>query len=87
MQYLGDSYTDNFGDFSLRPVKDNKLDPFTVFNFDMTYKLRNLLGLGAVDMKLQINNLFDKLYASLGEGDEFFPAAERNAFFSLQFDL
>lgn len=86
-QYSGDQYTDNFGDLSIRPIKDNKVDAFSVVNFDMTYKIPNLLGLSSIDAKLQINNLFDKLYATHGEGDEFFPAAERNAFFSLQFNL
>ncbi len=87
MQCSGDKYTDNFGDLEVRSVKDNKVDAFTVFNFDLTYKIPALFGLSSIDAKLQINNLFDKLYANQGEGSEFFPAAERNAFFSLQFNL
>ncbi len=87
MQYSGDKYTDNFGDLAIRPVKDNKVDPFTVFNFDLSYKLPAVLGLSSIDLKFQVNNLFDKLYATHGEGSEFFVAAERNAFFSLQFNL
>jgi outer membrane receptor protein involved in Fe transport len=40
-----------------------------------------------LELQIQVNNLFNRLYASHGEGDEFFPAAERNIFASLRFGL
>ena len=87
MQYSGDKYTDNFGDLAIRPYKDNKVDDYVVFNFDVSYKLSDILGIRGIIAKLQINNIFNKLYATHGEGNEFFPAAERNAFFSINLDL
>ena len=43
----------------------------------------------AKDLQLfiQVNNLFDNLYASYGIGKEFFPAAERNYLFGIKLGL
>jgi outer membrane receptor for ferric coprogen and ferric-rhodotorulic acid len=41
----------------------------------------------SVEAKLQVNNLFDVLYASYGEGDQFFVGAERNVFFQITVSL
>jgi iron complex outermembrane receptor protein len=43
--------------------------------------------LHGIELRLQVNNLFDALYALYGVGDEFFPAAERNFFASLKVEL
>jgi outer membrane receptor for ferric coprogen and ferric-rhodotorulic acid len=37
----------------------------------------------SLEVKLQVNNLFDTLYAMYGEGEQFFVGAERNAFLNL----
>jgi hypothetical protein len=37
----------------------------------------------SLEIRLQVNNLFDALYATYGEGEQFFVAAERNAFLNL----
>jgi len=40
-----------------------------------------------VELQLQVNNVLNKLYVAHGEGDAFFPAAERNVFLGLQVEL
>jgi len=80
-QHVGNQFTTNFEDEEL------KVDSYSVFNFIGGYRLSNLLGVPSVELRLQVNNVFDALYAAHGEGDEFFPAAERNAFFSVEIDL
>jgi iron complex outermembrane receptor protein len=87
MQHSGDKYSDNYGSLANRPVIDNKVDPFTVFNLDASYNLKNVFNASSINFKLQINNLFNKLYATHAEGKEFFPAAERNMFFVIQLDI
>jgi iron complex outermembrane receptor protein len=87
MQHSGDKYSDNYGNLANRPVMDNKVDPFTVFNFDASYNIKNIFNASNINLKLQINNLFNKLYATHAEGKEFFPAAERNMFFVIQLDI
>jgi hypothetical protein len=37
----------------------------------------------ACEARVQVNNIFDTLYAAYGEGAEFFVAAGRHAFFDL----
>ncbi len=80
-KYVGDFYTDNFN------LERRKVDSYMVFDLVAGYKIEKLLGLKNVELKLQVNNLFNKLYAASGVGDEFYPAAERNYFVSLGFDL
>ena len=41
----------------------------------------------SLEVQIQVSNLFNRIYASHGEGDEFFPGAERNVFASLRFGL
>jgi hypothetical protein len=46
-----------------------------------------LFGCQHIKLRAQINNLFNALYASGGNGDEFFPAAERSLFVGLELGL
>jgi iron complex outermembrane receptor protein len=96
LQYVGDQFTDNFGDMKTAVVNnktyelrtyDNKVDAYTVVNLTASYRVAEVFGLNGVELKLQVNNLFDKLYAMYGNGTEFFPAAERNAFVGLSINL
>ena len=80
-QHVGESFTDNFED------PERKVDPYTVFNFLAGVKFPQVAGLKDIELRFQINNLLDALYASHGEGYEFFPAAERNVFASLKVNL
>jgi iron complex outermembrane receptor protein len=70
-KYVGAFYTDNLRD----PGRRN--DAFVVVNGDATHALT--LG-GGVDLllRLEVRNMLNRLYTSGGEGEAFFPAAERN---------
>jgi len=77
-RHVGAFYTD----FTQNALRRN--DAFTVFGLDVSYTLANVLGLNLVRVRGQVNNLFNALYSASGVGDEFFPAAERNMFVSLE---
>lgn len=76
-RYAGRFYTDNFRNES------NTVDPFVVVNAWASYLIGGASGMPSLEVKLQVNNLFDTLYAAHGEGDRFFVGAERNAFLNL----
>jgi hypothetical protein len=81
LQYVGNQYTDNF------QRSDRMVDPYTVLNGFLTYRLSDLFGLRGFEFRLQINNILNKLFVTHGEGDEFFPAATRNIFAAITVDL
>jgi len=99
LQYVSDQFTDNFENMRQVTVNgnsyqvfdyDNKVDPYTVVNLWFSYKFGSaigVIGLNGLELKLQVNNLFDNLYATHGESGEFFPAAERNFFLSVNLDI
>ncbi len=64
---------------------DNKLDSYSVLNFDLNYTLRSFYFFKEVFFKFQIRNVLNNLYAAGAEGAEFFPAAERNYFLGIEF--
>mgnify|MGYP003853501281 FL=1 len=85
-RYVGAHYTDNFGprlSEYLQQVpgvvryRDNRVEPYFVANASVAYTLRDVVGLRAVRLRLQVNNMFNSLFAWSGNGAEFFPAAER----------
>ena len=80
-RYVGRQYTDNF------KTADHSVDPYGVCDAWASYTFPELLSKVSVEAKLQVNNLFNRLYAAYGEGDEFFVAAERNAFFNLSITI
>lgn len=80
-RYTGKQYTDNFANES------RSVDPAFVVNGLLSWSVPNTgAGIGW-EAKLQVNNIFDRLHAAYGEGDDFFVAAGRNAFFSLSLSL
>lgn len=81
MQYAGKQYTDNFKN------AQNAVDPYTVFNGMMGYTFTRGSRLGGLSLQLHVQNLFDKLYIMHGEGEEFFPAAERQIFVNAKYEL
>jgi iron complex outermembrane receptor protein len=81
MTHVGDRFTDNF------EREDRKADAYIVINAIAGTRLKDAAGLRLVEVRFQLNNLLDALYASHGEGDEFFPAAERNFFASVKISL
>ena len=74
-KYVGDFYTDNFN------LESRKVDAYKVFDVTMGYRFGNF------EVKVQINNIFNELYAASGVGDEFYPGAERNYFVSFAFEF
>jgi iron complex outermembrane receptor protein len=95
-RYVGVHYTDNFGPNlgqylqqvpQLVRYRDNRVDPYFVANASLLYTLRNALGVGAVRFRLQVNNMFNRLFAWSGNGAEFFPAAERLWLAGLEVEL
>jgi iron complex outermembrane receptor protein len=81
MKYVGAFYTDNLKN------ENNKVDPYTVFDFDGSYSLPALLDNTGIAVTLKVQNLFNKLYMAGGQGDQFFPAAERSYFLGLAVNL
>lgn len=97
---VGEFRTDNFGDMlntnqvlikHLRDkwayYADNKVDSYNIYNLDLSYTFRKICFGESFKVQLQVNNLFNKLYAAGGEGQEFFPAAERNVFVGFELGL
>ncbi|MCZ6776385.1 MAG: TonB-dependent receptor, partial [Ignavibacteria bacterium] len=76
-RYVGKLYTDNFKD------EANTVDPFFVSDAWTSYTFAHVIDNVDVEAKLQVNNIFNRLYAAYGEGDAFFVGADRNVFFNL----
>ncbi|MGD0036715.1 MAG: TonB-dependent receptor [Bacteroidota bacterium] len=79
-KYVGSFYTDN--------TKNNLLknDAYTVVNSMLSYRFT--LGSDVfLTVRGEIRNLFDALYTMSGEGNEFFPAAERNYILGMSLQL
>ncbi len=70
-RYVGPFYTDNFS------LERDRNDGFTVFDGEIIYKI---VAPGGVSFALrgEVHNIFNRLYFLSGEGNAFFPAAERN---------
>ena len=77
-RFSGKMYTDNFASES------RTVDPFTVLNFNLNWKL-NTIGLDGITLQVQLNNLLDNRYLAYGEGDSYFPAATRNGFIGIRY--
>jgi iron complex outermembrane receptor protein len=79
-KYVGNFYTDNTKNDLL------KNDAYVVFNAQAIYKF-NLASDIKMSFRAGINNLFDALYTMSGQGEEFFPAAERNYILGVSLQL
>jgi iron complex outermembrane receptor protein len=80
-RFVGRQHTDNLND------ERRTVDPYFVADFQASYLFDRVISDVSVEAKVQVNNLFDVLYAAYGEGDQFFVGAERNAFFNLSIKL
>ncbi|NUO81146.1 TonB-dependent receptor [candidate division KSB1 bacterium] len=80
VQHVGKQYTDNYKN------EQNTVAAYTVFHGDFGYEFQRgpLTGLS---LQLHAQNLFDRLYISHGESEEFFPAAERQVFMSVKYEF
>ncbi|GAB4337217.1 MAG: TonB-dependent receptor [Calditrichia bacterium] len=81
LQHVGEQYTDN------TESEELKVDAYTVANGMIGYHLKNLAGIKEIELQFHLRNIFNKLYITHGEGDEFFPAAERNFFVNTRVSL
>jgi outer membrane receptor protein involved in Fe transport len=88
LQHVGEFYTDNFQNpRKASPNPNRTVDAYTVVHGWIAYRVP-IGALGKdLEARVQVNNLFNAYYATHGEGDEFFPAADRNIFASLRLDL
>jgi iron complex outermembrane receptor protein len=79
-KYVGSFYTDNFKN------EDNKNDAYTVFNGEVLYRLPKVFDT-QVQVRAEVRNILNNLYFASGDGNAFFPAAERNYLVGLTLDL
>lgn len=70
-KYVGSFYTDNFKNSA------NRNDAYSVTNVESFYTLP-AFGDAHISLRGEIRNVFNTLYHQSGEGEFFFPAAERN---------
>ena len=80
-RFVGKQYTDNF------ESESNTVDPSFVSDAWVAYRLADALDESWLEARVQVNNMFDVLYAAYGEGDQFFVGAERNVFLSITIGL
>jgi iron complex outermembrane receptor protein len=71
LKHVGSFYTDNTASTAAQ------VDAATILNAGILYDALPLIG-GKFTIRLEVNNLTNKLYFANGEGEAFFPAAERN---------
>jgi iron complex outermembrane receptor protein len=79
-KYVGSFHTDNFN------LPANTNDAYTVFNFETVCMLPKI-GDAEISLRGEIRNVLNTLYMQNGEGNAFFPAAERNYLFGLAVTL
>ncbi len=77
LYHVGAFYTDNF------QREDRKNDPYTVVFLEGAYQF-SIPNLQYLRLRASINNVFNTLYASFGEGIEFFPGAERSFYLGIE---
>ncbi len=78
-KFMGDQYTTNFEEDG--PV----VDAYNVWNAQIGYRLP-IYGT-TMRITVSVNNIFDTLYASHGEGEDFFPGAPRNYSLALYYEI
>ncbi len=87
LQHVGSFSTDNFQNPGRGATDPSRtLDAYTVLHAWLSYRTPVPFG-QELELRLQVNNLLNAIYASHGEGDDFFPAAERNIFASIKLNL
>jgi iron complex outermembrane receptor protein len=79
-KYIGGFHTDNFND------EANTTDAAVVFNGEILYRFPRFAGT-ELTLRGEVRNIFNTLYLAGGEGNTFFPAAERNFLVGLSVHL
>ncbi|MBI4719731.1 MAG: TonB-dependent receptor [Chitinivibrionia bacterium] len=86
----GKKYTNNFEGAwyaSGEPRPETVVDPSTVMNASMNCHIDRLWSLRNIDLIVQVFNVTDALYATHGEGGEFYPAATRNVYAGIEIGM
>lgn len=95
-KYVGDFFTDNYDkNLSTYLIKypgfidysDNKVDSYLVINLYSSLDIELQPYFNNIKIFLQVNNLFNNLYAAYGIGKEYFPAAERSLLFGIKIGI
>lgn len=95
-KYVGDYYSDNYGDKlnnylqeypGIVDYNDNLVESYFVANLIANYEFSIQPVFKKVKLFVQVNNIFDNLYAAHAVGKEFYPAAERNYLVGLTLGL
>jgi len=87
LQYIGKQYLDN------NEMDERSISAYTLLNFQVSYDLKNVLGLSGVKLSFWINNLLNKTYETAGYYDSWYAenylwaGATRNFFVSLETSL
>ncbi|MBP9211612.1 MAG: TonB-dependent receptor [Bacteroidetes bacterium] len=71
LKHVGSFYTDNFQNTA------NRNDAWTVLNFESLWTITEVSG-AEIGLRGEVRNVLNALYMQTGEGNAFFPAAERN---------
>jgi len=71
VKYVGAFHTDNFN------IAANSTDAYAVLNVEVVSTLPPFLGTG-ITLRAEVRNVLNTLYLASGEGNSFFPGAERN---------
>jgi iron complex outermembrane receptor protein len=71
VKYVGPFYTDNFKNPS------NRNDAYALCGLELLYDFSRVAGM-ELELRADVRNIFDVLYFAGGEGNAFFPGAERN---------
>lgn len=102
MRHIGSFRSDNFDDDLINNqdlitdlqnsfngyYADNIVDAYTVFGLDIDHTIMLIGGpIQSLRLRLQVQNLFDTLYASGAEGKEFFPGQRRMIIFGAELEL
>lgn len=95
-KYVGEYYSDNYGDKlnnylqdypGIIDYNDNLVESYFVANLIANYEFPIQPVFKKVKLFIQVNNIFDNLYAAHAVGKEFYPAAERNYLVGLTLGL
>jgi len=78
-KYVGKQYTTNRGE------NGSFVDPYTVWNARLSYRFS--MGKTDLETAVTVNNLFDTLYATYGEGTDFYPGAPRHFYVTLKWEI
>ncbi len=91
-EFFSDNYDDNLQSYLSRfpgfvDYSDNKVDAYFVANLLASYEFKLAPFFNTAKVFIQLNNLFDNLYAAHAIGRDFFPAAERHFLAGLNIKL